>query len=103
MPPPVKSGKVLRFGAFEVNASAGEIRKSGMRLRLQGQPFRILLLLLESPGQIVSRELIRDRLWAADTFVDFEHSLNTAVKKLRQTLGDDPANPRLTAPAPRIG
>jgi len=103
MQPPLKSGKVLRFGAFEVNASAGEIRKSGMRLRLQGQPFQILLLLLESPGQIVSRELIRERLWATDTFVDFEHSLNTAVKKLRQTLGDDPANPRFIETVPRRG
>ncbi len=100
---PVKPGKILRFGAFEVDVSAGEMRKSGMRLRLQGQPFQILLLLLESPGQVVSRDLIREQLWTADTFVDFEHSLNTAIKKLRQALKDDPGNPRFVETLPRRG
>jgi Tol biopolymer transport system component/DNA-binding winged helix-turn-helix (wHTH) protein len=100
---PVKSGKMLRFGAFEVDVSAGEIRKSGIRLRMQGQPLQILLLLLESPGQVVSRDLIREQLWASDTFVDFEHSLNTAIKKLRQTLGDDADNPRFVETLPRKG
>jgi Tol biopolymer transport system component/DNA-binding winged helix-turn-helix (wHTH) protein len=103
MESPVKSGKILRFGAFEVDVSAREIRKSGMCLRLQGQPLQILFLLLESPGQVVSRDLIREQLWAADTFVDFEHSLNTAIKKLRQMLGDDADNPRFVETLPRRG
>ena len=103
MESPVESRKIMRFGAFEVDLSAREIRKSGMRLRLQGQPLQILLLLLESPGQVVSRDLIREQLWAADTFVDFEHSLNTAIKKLRQTLGDDADNARFVETLPRRG
>ena len=103
MESPVQSRKILRFGAFEVDLSAREIRKSGMRLRLQGQPLQILLLLLASPGQVVSRDLIREQLWAADTFVDFEHSLNTAIKKLRQTLGDDADNARFVETLPRRG
>lgn len=103
MQSPGKSGKILRFGAFELDVSAKEISKSGMRLRLQGQPLQILLLLLESPGQVVSRELIREQLWAADTFVDFEHSLNTAIKKLRQTLADDADNARFIETVPRRG
>jgi TolB-like protein/DNA-binding winged helix-turn-helix (wHTH) protein/Flp pilus assembly protein TadD len=103
MESPVQSRKILRFGAFEVDLSAKEIRKSGMRLRLQGQPLQILLLLLASPGQVVSRDLIREQLWAADTFVDFEHSLNTAIKKLRQTLGDDADNARFVETLPRRG
>jgi DNA-binding winged helix-turn-helix (wHTH) protein len=83
------SRKIIRFGAFEIYPS-GDLRKNGLRLRLQGQPLQILLLLLDSHGEVVTRDLLRERLWSADTFVDFEHSLNTAVKKLRHALGDDP-------------
>lgn len=81
---------VLRFGVFQANLAARELCKHGVRVRLPGQPFCILSLLLERPGEVVTREEIRQRLWASDTFVDFEHSLNTAVKKLRAALGDSP-------------
>lgn len=103
MQPTAKSDGIVRFGAFEIDASSGELRKSGLRLRLQGQPLQILLLLVHSPGEVVTREQLRERLWANDTFVDFEHSLNTAVKKLRQTLGDDPNTPRFIETVPRKG
>jgi Tol biopolymer transport system component/DNA-binding winged helix-turn-helix (wHTH) protein len=98
----LNSRKVVRFGPFELDAAHGELRKNGMRIRLQGQPFQILLVLLESPGEVVGRDALRERLWA-DTFVDFEHSLNTAVKKLRQVLGDNPENPTFIETVPRIG
>jgi Tol biopolymer transport system component/DNA-binding winged helix-turn-helix (wHTH) protein len=95
--------RIARFGTFEVNASAGELRKSGLRLRVQDQPFQILVMLLKSPGEIVTRETLRDSLWPADTFVEFDHSLNTAVKKLRQALGDEADNPRFIETIPRKG
>ena len=98
----LSSGKVVRFGTFELDAVQGELRKNGMRVRLQGQPFQILLVLLETPGEVVTREALRQRLWA-ETFVDFEHSLNTAVKKLRQVLGDNPENPVFIETVPRSG
>jgi Tol biopolymer transport system component/DNA-binding winged helix-turn-helix (wHTH) protein len=98
----LNSRKVVRFGPFEFDSLQGELRKNGMRVRLQGQPLQILLVLLESPGEVVSREALRERLWA-DTFVDFEHSLNTAVKKLRHALGDNPENPAFIETVPRIG
>jgi cholera toxin transcriptional activator len=86
--------KVLRFGIFEADASSGELRKSGVRLRLQDQPFQVLLVLLERPGEVVGREELRQKLWPADTFVDFDHSLNTIVNRLREVLGDSASNPR---------
>jgi len=92
MADPVK--KVFRFGVFEADAGSGELRKSGVRLRLQEQPFQVLLILLERPGEVVGREELRQRLWPADTFVDFDHSLNTIINKLREVLGDSAANPR---------
>src|SRR5215469_3908145 len=85
---------LVRFGAFEADLSSGELRKFGARLKLQDRPFQILAILLEQPGQTVTREQLQSRLWPADTFVDFEHGLNTAVNKLRQALSDDPDNPR---------
>jgi TolB-like protein/DNA-binding winged helix-turn-helix (wHTH) protein len=92
-----------RFGVFEVNLQARELRKHGVRVRLSGHPFEILALLLERPGEIVTREQLRARLWHADTFVDFEHGLNTAVKKLRVALGDSPTQSRYVETVPRIG
>jgi len=86
--------KVFRFGVFEADASTGELRKSGVRLRLQEQPFQVLLAMLERPGEVVGREELRQKLWPADTFVDFDHSLNTIVNKLREVLGDSASNPR---------
>ena len=95
--------RVFRFGVFQVNIAARELRKHGVQIRLPGQPFCILSLLLERPGEIVSREEMRTKLWASDTFVDFEHSLNSAVKKLRTALGDSPENPRYVETLPRQG
>jgi len=92
-----------RFGVFEVNLQARELRKHGIRVKLRGQPFEILSVLLEHPGEIVTREQLRERLWPTDTFVDFEHSVNTAVKKLRAALGDTPENSRYIETIPRVG
>lgn len=97
------SSSVFRFGVFHVNLAAREIRKHGVRVRLPGQPFYILSMLLERPGEIVTREEMRERLWASDTFVDFEHSLNSAIKKLRAALGDSPENSRYVETIPRVG
>ncbi len=100
---PPSPSPVYRFGVFQVNLGARELRKHGVRIRLPGQPFCILSMLLEKPGEIVTRDEMRQRLWAADTFVDFEHSLNTAVKKLRAALGDTPENSRYVETIPRVG
>jgi len=95
--------KVLRFGLFEVDFDGQELRKSGIKIKIQDQPFQILALLLERPGQIVTREEIQKRLWAGDTFVDFDLGLNSAVKKLRQALGDESDNPRFVETLYRRG
>lgn len=97
------SRPLLRFSSFELDLRAGELRKHGLKVKLQDQPFQILAFLLEKPGEIVTREQLRDRLWSADTFVDFDHSLNSAVKKLRQALNDDPDVPRFIETLPRRG
>ena len=96
-------GSVLRFGVFQVNLAARELRKHGVRIRLPGQPFCILSILLEKPGEVITREEMRRRLWSSDTFVDFEHSLNSAIKKLRAALGDSPENSRYIETVPRMG
>jgi Tol biopolymer transport system component/DNA-binding winged helix-turn-helix (wHTH) protein len=98
-----RNGNLLRFSSFELDLRAGELRKNGLRIKLQDQPFQILALLLEKPGELVTREELRERLWPADTFVDFDHSLNSAVKKLRQALSDDPDTPRFIETLPRRG
>jgi Tol biopolymer transport system component/DNA-binding winged helix-turn-helix (wHTH) protein len=95
--------RVLRFGAFEVDVPAGELRKNGIRLKLQEQPFQVLCMLVERPGQVVTRDDLRNRLWSADTFVDFDHGLNAAVKRLRDTLGDSAENPRFVETVARRG
>ena len=94
---------MYRFGAFEVNEAAGELRKGGTRIKLHAQPFQVLVLLLERPSELVTREEMRQRLWPQDTFVDFDHSLNTAVNKLRQALGDSAAQPRYIETVPGRG
>src|ERR1700679_3640101 len=81
------------FGLFEVDLKAEELRRSGQRIRLQGQPFRVLAILLEYAGEVVSRDEIQRRLWDPDTTVDFDHSLGIAVNKLREALGDSADNP----------
>ena len=94
---------VKRFGTFEVDLRARELRKGGIRIRLQDQPFEILAVMLERPGEVVTREELRQRLWPAGTFVDFEHSLNAAIKRLRAALGDDADNPRFVETLHRRG
>jgi DNA-binding winged helix-turn-helix (wHTH) protein len=86
--------KIFRFGVFEAVASSGELRKAGMRLRMQDQPFQVLILFLKRPGEVISREEIRHELWPSGTFVDFDHSLNTIINKIRDALGDSAADPR---------
>lgn len=97
------AAEVFRFDAYEVNVSTREVRKHGYRVRLSGQPLDVLLLLLERPGELVSRDEIRQRLWPADIFVDFERSLNSAVKKLRGALEDNPHEPRYIETQARKG
>jgi Tol biopolymer transport system component/DNA-binding winged helix-turn-helix (wHTH) protein len=94
MASPIISSPIIRFGLFELDLQTRELRKSGVRIKLQDQPFQILTALLERPGEIVTREELQKRLWPADTFVDFDLSLNSAVKKLRVALSDDSENPR---------
>src|SRR5262249_8390355 len=100
---PRPTERTYRFGVFEVNPATGELRKSGVRIRLQEQPFQVLLALLQQPGEVVTREELRQKLWPADTFVDFDHSLNTAVNKLREALGDSAANSRYIETLSRRG
>src|SRR5215471_14465997 len=101
---PVRSSDaVFRFGLFEADLRAGELRKSGTRLRLQEQPWQVLVALLEHAGQVVTRDELRERLWPTDTFVDFDHSLNIAINKVRDALGDDAAKPRFVETVPRRG
>ncbi len=94
---------LVRFGIFEVDLRSGELRKGGMKIRLADQPLQILVLLLEHPGQVVTREELRQRLWSSDTFVDFEHGVNAAVKRLREALADTADNPRFIETLPRLG
>ncbi|MGC2291074.1 MAG: winged helix-turn-helix domain-containing protein, partial [Candidatus Acidiferrales bacterium] len=101
--PTADRNRKARFGAFEADLRAGELRKHGIRLKLQDQPFQILELLLEHPGDVVTREEIRQKLWPADTFVDFDTSLNSAIMKLRNVLGDSADDPRYIETVPRHG
>ncbi len=101
--PPAYSAPVIRFATFEVDLRAKELRRNGLKVSLQKQPFQILEMLLERTGELVTREEIRSRIWPADTFIDFEHSVNTAVKKLRQALGDRAENPVFIETLPRQG
>src|SRR5579863_9585667 len=93
----------LAFGPFQLDSAGRELRRNGVRVRLSGQPFRILLVLLAHPGELVSREQLRQEVWSKDAFVDFEHGLNAAVNKLRRTLGDAAENPRYIETQPGHG
>ena len=93
----------IRFGAFELDSNSGELRKSGLKIHLREQPFRILTMLLERPGEIITREEIQKILWPNDTVVEFEHSINAAIKSLRAALGDDADNPCFVETLPRRG
>jgi DNA-binding winged helix-turn-helix (wHTH) protein len=98
-----RNGKIARFGVFELDLSAGELRKSGVKLRLQEQPLQVLALLLERAGEVVTRDELREKLWPSDTFVDFDHSLNTAINKVREALGDSASKPRYVETLARRG
>ncbi len=93
----------IRFGIYELDLHSGELHKGRTRLRVQDQPLRVLIALLNKPGELVSREELRQELWPSDTFVDFEHGLRAAVNKLRQALNDDPDKPRYVETLPRRG
>src|SRR5215467_6529039 len=110
--PPITNGSTftgasngcVRFGTtFEVNLRTGELRKSGVKIKLHGQPFEVLAMLLKRPGEMVTREELQQKLWVSDTFVDFEQGLNKAINKLREALGDDADNPRFIETLPRRG
>ncbi len=94
---------IFRFGAYEVDSRTGELRKNGMRIRCQEQPIQVLVALLERPGELLTREELRQRVWPEDTFVDFDHALNTAVKKIRAALNDEADSPRYLETVPRRG
>src|ERR1700758_438654 len=98
-----QSRRAVKFGAFEADFAAGELRKNGAKIRLQDQPFQVLALLLENPGQVVTREELRQKLWSADTFVDFDNGLNTCINKIREALGDTTEKPRFVETLPRRG
>ena len=103
-PEPTNQKSIFRFGLYELNGGTGELRKDGkLRPRVQGQPLEVLLHLLAHPGDVVTREELRRRLWPADTFVDYDHSLNTAVNKLRDALSDSADNPRFIQTISRRG
>ena len=98
-----QSTDVVRFSTFEVHLRAGELYRAGHKIRLQDQPFQVLAMLLEHPGEVVARKDLQKRLWPEDTFVDFDHSLNTAIKKLRLALCDNRENPRFIETLPKRG
>src|SRR5262245_25676495 len=98
-----RTAQTIRFGAFEVDPHSGELRKSGTRIRLQEQPFRVLLALLERPGELVSREELRQLIWPEESFGDFDHAVSVAVGKLRSALGDSAEIPRYVETLHRRG
>src|SRR6476660_1660234 len=103
MTDPSTDSAAIRFGIFEVDRNSGELRRNGVRVKLQEQPYQVLMTLLEHPGDVVTREELRTRLWAEDTYVDFDHSLNAAVRRLRDALGDSAENPRFVETVARRG
>jgi DNA-binding winged helix-turn-helix (wHTH) protein len=103
MPLPQNNARIARFGVFELDLSAGELRKNGVKLRLQEQPFQVMALLLERAGEVITREELQQKLWPSDTFVDFDHSLNTAINKVREALGDSASSPRYVETLARRG
>src|SRR5436309_6675250 len=93
----------VRFGAFELDEDAGELRREGIKVRLQEQPLQMLQILLEQPGKVVAREELQKRIWSSDTFVDFDHGINNAIKRLREALADTAETPRYIETLPRRG
>src|SRR5713101_1458145 len=103
MKQPTLPANSVRFGVFEFDLRVGELRKHGIRIKLQEQPFQILAMLLERSGEMVSREELRQKLWPGDTFVDFDHGLNNAINRLREALNDSAESPRYIETLPRRG
>jgi DNA-binding winged helix-turn-helix (wHTH) protein len=99
----VPSGGMLRFGGYQVDLRTGELRKQGRKVRLTGKPFQVLAVLLERPGELITRTELQSRLWSSDTFVDFEHGVNAAVQTLRRALCDSHKKPRFIETLPRRG
>src|SRR5262249_1273578 len=98
-----RTGQTIRFGPFDVDPRSGELRKSGTRIRLQEHPFRVLLALLDRPGELVSREELRQRIWPGESFGDFDHAVSIAIGKLRIALGDSAETPRYVETLHRRG
>src|SRR5215469_4977275 len=94
---------IVRFGPFEADLETGELRREGAKLPLQVQPFQVLAFFLEHPGDLITREQLRSHIWPNDTFVDFDHALNTSIAKIRLALGDDAEHPRYIETLPRRG
>src|ERR1700733_7751459 len=94
---------LFRFASYELDLQTGVLRKEGIRIRCQEQPLQVLAVLAERPGELVTREELRQRVWPKDTFVDFDHALNTAIKKIRAALNDDADAPRYIETVPRRG
>ena len=101
--PPPSTARVFRFGVFELDVQSGELRRHGLKIRLPDQSFQILRILLDRPGEVVTREELQQRLWTSDTFVDFDDGLNSAIRKLRDALDDSAENPRFVETLPRRG
>ena len=97
------TGRRFRFGDYELDTHTGELRKAGIRKRLHGQPIQVLAILLQNKGELVTREELKNQLWPADTFVDFDHSLHNAVARIRETLGDSVDNPQYIETLPKKG
>src|SRR5215813_5549576 len=97
------ASELIRFAGFELDKQAGELRKDGTRIRLQEQPLQILRILLDQPGKIITREDLRQKIWPSDTFVDFDHGINNAIKRLREALGDTAETPHYIETLPRRG
>jgi DNA-binding winged helix-turn-helix (wHTH) protein len=101
--PETANSLVIRFGLFQVDFRSGELKKDGRRIRLQEQPLQVLRMLLEHPNEVITREELQQKLWPADTFVDFDHGLNSAVARLREALNDSAERPRYIETAARRG
>lgn len=100
---PSPAGNVSRFGLFELDLKAGQLRKNGMKIRLARQPIHILAMLLDRPGEFVTREEFKRRIWPSDVLIDFDHGLNKSIQRLREALGDSSDSPRFIETIPRIG
>src|ERR1700731_5305467 len=99
----LRPNSVVRFGSYEVSLRSGEVRKAGLRIRVQQQPMKLLEILLEHPGEVVTREELRSRVWSDESFGDFDQALNIAIGKLRSALGDSAENPRFIETLPKRG